>query len=79
MKRGIPAVLVLGMLMCVGCITTAPPDSTKMTVKAAPYLPPPPPPPVTPDRITPTNGHLIAQKLSDELDYESRLAAMPAH
>lgn len=77
MKRGIPAALLLGMLMCVGCITTAPPDPTKLTVKAAPYLPPPPPL-VTPDRITPTNGHLIAQSLTDELDYEARLATMPA-
>ena len=76
MKRGVVAVLLMGMLTCMGCITTMPPDATKLALKVPVYIPPPPP--VTPDRITPTNGHLIAQNLSDELDYEARLATMPA-
>ncbi len=77
MKRAVAATVWLGMLSCIGCITTAPPETTKVTVQKASPLPPAPPP-VTADRVTPTNGHLIAQNLSDELDYEARLAATPA-
>ncbi len=77
MKRSVAAALGIGMLACIGCITTAPPEATKVTT--AKFTPlPPPPPPVTADLVTPTNGHIIAQKLSDELDYEARLATMPA-
>ena len=77
MKRGIAAALVMMMLTGIGCITTAPPDTTKVTERKIVPIPPPPAP-VTADRITSANGHAIAQNLSDELDYEARQSATPA-
>jgi len=59
--------LLAGLLMCVGCVTTVPPELITVPMPAAKSYPP-----VTPEQITDTNGHQVAQALEDEINREQQ-------
>ena len=62
--------LIAGLLMCAGCFTAAPPDNLMpppAKIRAAKTYPP-----ITPEQITDTNGHQVAQALEDEINREQQ-------
>ena len=56
--------LLAGLLMCVGCITSAPPE----ILPPAPMEPVKSYPEVTPEKANEQNRHQVAQELEDEIN-----------
>lgn len=71
MTKPLACVLLATLLTCTGCFTTAPPDvapaPAPTSVHVSKALPP-----VTPEQITETNGHQVAQALEDEINREQQ-------
>jgi hypothetical protein len=74
MKRLLASAFLVGLLMCAGCFTTAPPKLAEPEPTA--IAEPKAPPPVTLDQFNAKNGHEIAQALSEELDFEKNRQAL---
>lgn len=68
MKKSLGIALFAGLLACVGCVTTPPPEPiAPMPTPAAKSYPP-----VTQEQITDKNGHQVAQALEDEINREQQ-------
>lgn len=72
MKKLLGVVVLAGSLIAAGCVTTAPPEPARTPTSAPLSAAKAAPPPVTPEQVTATNGHQIAQKLAAELDREGK-------
>lgn len=71
MKKLLGTALIIGVLTCVGCVTTTP-DKMHPVSTAAVETAKPAPPPVTPDQVTPATAHRIAQALAEEMDRDKQ-------
>jgi len=72
MKKLYAAILLSGALTCAGCFTTTPHEATRSAPATPLSAAKTAPPPVTPDQVTATNGHQIAQKLTAEMDRDGK-------
>ena len=68
MKKSVACAVLAGLLTCAGCFTTAPPD----VAPSAPHVVAKALPPVTPEQITDTNGHQIAEQVEQEMNREQQ-------
>jgi hypothetical protein len=71
MKKLLAAILLTGALTCAGCFTTTPHEAAR-PAPSTPLSAAKTAPPVTPEQVTPTNGHLIARKLEAEMDRDGK-------
>ena len=68
MNKSLACGLLAGLLTCAGCVTTTALQDQSMT----PLLIAKSLPSVTPEQITDTNGHQIAQALEEEINREQQ-------
>ncbi len=68
MRKSLGLVLFAALLVCAGCVTTAPPDGISLPpAPAAKWYPP-----VTPEQAAGGNPHQTAQALQEEMDREQQ-------
>lgn len=70
------AALLIGLLLCAGCFTTAPPKLTEP--EPAPLAEPKAPPPVLPEQVNAQNKWEKVKELTEELDFEQNRLALKA-
>lgn len=74
MNKTLPFAMLAGLLSCAGCFTATPPDVAPAAAPtAAKALPP-----ISPDQVTETNAHEVAQGLEQEINREQQMNMLNA-